>query len=47
MNKGDRRYSEAQPCFIQALDILERRLGVNHPNTLIVRENLADLHDFL
>lgn len=35
--------SEAEPLYIQALDILERRLGVNHPNTLACRKNLADL----
>ncbi|WP_298920319.1 tetratricopeptide repeat protein, partial [uncultured Nostoc sp.] len=41
------RYSEAEPLFIQALDILEPWLGANHPNTVTVRGNLADLRDRL
>ena len=26
------KYSEAEPLYIQALNILEQRLGVDHPN---------------
>jgi tetratricopeptide (TPR) repeat protein len=37
------RYSEAELLYQQALEIRERRLGVNHPKTVIVRENLANL----
>ncbi|MEH2111484.1 tetratricopeptide repeat protein, partial [Nostoc sp.] len=39
------RYSEAETLYIQALDLCERQLGRNHPNTVTVRENLADLRD--
>ncbi|MFN6513398.1 MAG: tetratricopeptide repeat protein [Nostoc sp. CreGUA01] len=39
------RYSEAEPLFLEALGILERRLGTNHPYTVGCRENLADLRD--
>ncbi|MCC5607488.1 tetratricopeptide repeat protein [Nostoc sp. CHAB 5834] len=41
------RYSEAEPLFIQALDIVEQQLGINHPHTVTVRENLAYLRDRL
>ncbi|MDZ8187923.1 MAG: tetratricopeptide repeat protein, partial [Nostoc sp. ChiSLP02] len=41
------RYSEAEPLYIQALDIFEQRLGANHPNTITVRQNLAYLRDRL
>ncbi|MEH2316744.1 tetratricopeptide repeat protein, partial [Nostoc sp.] len=39
------RYSEAEPLYMQALDILERRLSANHPNTVAVGKNLANLRD--
>nr|WP_258169799.1 tetratricopeptide repeat protein [Nostoc sp. 'Peltigera membranacea cyanobiont' N6] len=42
-NAGQGRYSEAEPLYMQALDILEPRLGANHPNTVTVRGNLAYL----
>ncbi|QFS46551.1 tetratricopeptide repeat protein [Nostoc sphaeroides CCNUC1] len=45
--KSQGRYSEAEPLYIQALDICERQLGVNHPNTVTVREGLAYLRDRL
>ncbi|MFN6584452.1 MAG: tetratricopeptide repeat protein, partial [Aulosira sp. ZfuVER01] len=41
------KYSQAEPLYIQALDILERQLGVDHPYTVTVRENLAALRDSL
>ncbi|MBC1281098.1 tetratricopeptide repeat protein, partial [Nostoc sp. UCD121] len=41
------RYSEAEPLYIQALEIAELSLGVNHPNTITFRENLAILRDRL
>ena len=34
------RYSEAEPLYKQALDMLEQTLGQEHPHTKIVRENL-------
>ncbi len=37
------RYIEAEPFYLQALEIFERRLGADHPNTVTVRKNLADL----
>lgn len=37
------RYTEAKPLFIQALKIWESRLGMNHPNTVICRNNLENL----
>ncbi|WP_313933746.1 MULTISPECIES: tetratricopeptide repeat protein [unclassified Calothrix] len=35
------KYSAAEPFYVEALDIFERQLGVNHPHTVTVRENLA------
>ncbi|MBN4006517.1 MAG: tetratricopeptide repeat protein [Nostoc sp. LPT] len=37
------RYSQAEPLYIQALEIFEQRLGANHLNTVTVRKNLAYL----
>ncbi|MDZ7962988.1 MAG: NB-ARC domain-containing protein [Aulosira sp. DedQUE10] len=37
------RYTQAEPLYLQALEIYEPRLGVNHPNTVKFRENLANL----
>ncbi|WP_375506313.1 tetratricopeptide repeat protein, partial [uncultured Nostoc sp.] len=37
------RYSEAEPLYIQALDIFKQQLGVNHPNTVTTGDNLAYL----
>ena len=34
------RYAEAQPLYQEALKIAEGQLGVNHPNTITIRENL-------
>jgi len=34
------RYAEAEPLFQEALKIAEGQLGVNHPNTITIRENL-------
>jgi hypothetical protein len=36
-------YSEAEPLYIEALAICDRILGVNHPTTTTIRENLAIL----
>lgn len=35
------RYAEAEPLFIEVLDIFTRTLGLEHPNTRMVTENLA------
>ena len=37
------RYSEAAPLFKEAVEIMERVLGAEHPNTKIVRENYEGL----
>ncbi|MBC6431494.1 tetratricopeptide repeat protein [Nostoc sp. HG1] len=37
------RYSDAEPLYIEALEIAEQRLGVNHANTITYHENLEDL----
>jgi tetratricopeptide (TPR) repeat protein len=39
------RYTEAEPLYLQALELCERVLGVNHPNTIIIRNNLQILRD--
>lgn len=41
--KSQERYSEAEPLYIQALAMCDRILGVNHPFTAKIRENLAIL----
>ncbi|MEO1375278.1 MAG: tetratricopeptide repeat protein [Cyanobacteria bacterium J06635_10] len=33
------RYEEAEALYIQAVDIAERVLGANHPDTVIIRKN--------
>ncbi len=37
------RYGQAEPLYLQALELKERVLGVNHPSTVTTRENLAIL----
>ena len=37
------RYSEAQPLYQRALNIIEETLGPEHPNTQTVRANYEDL----
>ncbi|MBD2597236.1 tetratricopeptide repeat protein [Nostoc spongiaeforme FACHB-130] len=44
---SQRRYSEAKPLFLRALNIFERHLGLNHPYTMTIRNNLASLRDRL
>jgi hypothetical protein len=34
------RFAEAEPLLVQALELCERVLGVNHPNTITVLKNL-------
>lgn len=36
-------HMEAEPLYIRALSIVERRLGQEHPSTLLVRRNYAVL----
>ncbi len=42
-NQG--RYTEAEPLYIEAVAIAEETLGVDHPNTVIIRDNLARLRN--
>ena len=37
------RYSEAAPLFKEAVEIMERVVGAEHPNTKIVRDNYQRL----
>ena len=37
------RLGEAEPLMRRALGIFEKSLGADHPNTAIVRQNLAAL----
>jgi tetratricopeptide (TPR) repeat protein len=39
------KYNEAEPLYQQALNICEQRLGVYHPHTIIVRDNLERLRN--
>ncbi|KAB8318275.1 tetratricopeptide repeat protein, partial [Tolypothrix campylonemoides VB511288] len=39
------RYTEAEPLLLKALEIAERSLGDNHPNTITFRENLKYLRE--
>ncbi len=41
------RYSEAEPLYQQALEMFEKWLGVDHPNTITVRNNLERLWEKL
>jgi uncharacterized protein HemY len=40
---SQRKYSEAEPLYLDALEMSERTLGANHPNTITVRNNLRHL----
>ncbi len=37
------KYSEAEPLYKEALDIAERKLGKEHPQTIIFRNNLEGM----
>jgi len=39
------RYSEAEPLYLQALDVTRRQLGEEHPDTATRLNNLASLYD--
>ncbi|ABA21483.1 kinesin light chain-like protein [Trichormus variabilis ATCC 29413] len=41
------KYNQSEPLYLQALDILERSLGANHPHTVTCRKNLANLGNSL
>ncbi len=38
------RYAEAEPLFRQALDIMERAKGAEHPDVAIILNNLGELY---
>ncbi|MFN5613840.1 MAG: tetratricopeptide repeat protein, partial [Pseudanabaena sp.] len=33
------KYNEAEPFYLRAIQILEKALGSEHPNTVTVRQN--------
>ena len=37
--KSQGKYSEAEPLYLRAIQILEKALGSEHPNTVTVRQN--------
>ena len=39
-NRLQERYEDAEPLYQQALNIVERKSGSNHPDAIIIRENL-------
>ncbi len=39
------RYSEAEPLYLQALDIKRSQLGAEHPSTATSLNNLAGLYE--
>ncbi len=39
------RYTEAEPLYLQALDLRKRLLGDNHPLVALSLNNLALLYD--
>jgi Flp pilus assembly protein TadD len=39
------RYTEAEPLYKRALEIFEKVLGSDHPNTEVVRYNLKIVHE--
>lgn len=41
--KSQGRYSDAEPLYSDALAMCDRILGVNHPTTATIRQNLAIL----
>ncbi len=43
--KSQGKYEQAEPLFQRAVAIMERALGLDHPNTRIVRDNLERLRD--
>jgi tetratricopeptide (TPR) repeat protein len=38
------KFAEAEPLYKQALAIVEKALGPNHPNVATVCENMVDLY---
>lgn len=43
--KAQGRYSEAELLYVRSVSIAEKVLGINHPNTNLYRQNLAELYD--
>jgi tetratricopeptide (TPR) repeat protein len=37
------RYDEAVPCYKRSLEILQNKLGPDHPDVALALSNLADL----
>ena len=43
--KSQGRYEQAEPLYIQALELFRKLLGEDHPNTIVVRDNLEILRE--
>lgn len=39
------RYKQAEPLYLKALEVAEQSLGANHPNTVLIRNELQRLRD--
>ncbi|WP_396687740.1 tetratricopeptide repeat protein, partial [Microcystis aeruginosa] len=39
------RYPEAEPLYLEALDLIKRLLGDNHPGVATSLNNLAELYE--
>ena len=44
--KTQGRYTEAEPLFIQALDMRKKLLGAEHPSVATSLNNLAALYEY-
>jgi tetratricopeptide (TPR) repeat protein len=43
--KSQGRYNDAEPLYLQSLDILKRQLGDDHPSVATSLNNLAALYE--
>ena len=41
--KNQGRYTEAEPLYLQALELYKKLLGEDHPNTSLITENYESL----
>ncbi len=37
------KYEAAEPLYLEAINICEKALGSNHPNTITIRQNLQHM----
>ncbi|TYT71706.1 tetratricopeptide repeat protein, partial [Microcystis aeruginosa KLA2] len=45
MYRSQGRYPEAEPLYLEALDLIKRLLGDNHPGVATSLNNLAELYE--